>query len=79
MRESQSLDTVGQFAAGVAEHFDDLLTVIRANSQLLLEPSGTTVVATPAADTILGRSGPLNERDECCCIVSGSVCVCFPF
>jgi len=36
-REIRNLDVVGQLAAGVAHHFNNLLTVIHTNSQLLLE------------------------------------------
>ncbi|MGO8701495.1 MAG: ATP-binding protein [Limisphaerales bacterium] len=61
LRESQSLDTVGQFAAGVAEHFDDLLTVIRANSQLLLEPSGGL---SPDARCLVERTLNASRRAE---------------
>ena len=35
--EMPNLEAVGQFAAGIAHHFNNLLTPIHANSQLVLE------------------------------------------
>ena len=39
-REIRTMEAVGQLAAGIAHHFNNLLTPIHANSQLLLELNG---------------------------------------
>ena len=39
-REIRNLDAAGQLAAGIAHHFNNLLTVIHSNSELLLELNG---------------------------------------
>jgi PAS domain S-box-containing protein len=60
-RDIQNLDAVGRLAAGVAHHFNNLLTVIHANSELLLGLNGSL---HPESRSLVERTLAASRRAE---------------
>ena len=53
LQQAQKMEAVGQLTGGVAHDFNNMLTVIMGNAEILLEQIGEDDAARQAADTIM--------------------------